>query len=371
MIRTHTPKPLTHLSAALVAIAVAACSTTSEPVSAAGPSSCEPVSCEADLALCGEVDDGCEGTVQCAPCREMSDTDCKAKIPASRTLSQPCCAGWGRDACGALLFCAALDGRNQPTCYPERSRADGTECPSDMACASGSCNLDTKKCRSSPGGACTNAIGCAPSPTGVKTFCDTSTGPPVCRAVGDGNAGALCAEGSDCLSHECTKLRCQAAAGDSCSVPESCPQGLSCHACQACGGKAKACVSECQGIPCVGDKVFSSITQCRESNIWTVCPTATVSQVKCTRVAGMGLSVRVSWTGGSADGYQVVCSSGARGAIGRVPGSGPSGWAEMALGSATSGESFICSVHLLTQTSDSTYGWVVGPPSETCTVVVR
>lgn len=59
--------------------------------------------------------------------------------PPAQTVSMPCCLLHGRDACGALLFCAAFDGRTVPTCYPERSRLPEETCAEDVHCASGAC----------------------------------------------------------------------------------------------------------------------------------------------------------------------------------------------------------------------------------------
>src|SRR5687768_18394142 len=35
-------------------------------------------------------------------------SSCTEQIPRTQTVSEPCCPDFGRDACGALLFCAAL-----------------------------------------------------------------------------------------------------------------------------------------------------------------------------------------------------------------------------------------------------------------------
>lgn len=53
---------------------------------------------------------------------------CPDDVPPARGLSERCCPSFGADACGAGLFCAALDGRTIPTCYPEHSRAEGATC---------------------------------------------------------------------------------------------------------------------------------------------------------------------------------------------------------------------------------------------------
>ncbi len=62
-------------------------------------------------------------------------------LPRAQAPSQACCLEYGVDACGAGLFCGAFDGRTVPTCYVERSRADGASCTQDIQCVSNSCNL--------------------------------------------------------------------------------------------------------------------------------------------------------------------------------------------------------------------------------------
>lgn len=116
--------------------------------------------------------------------------------PASQALSEPCCLAHGMDACGAALFCAAFDGRTQPTCYPERSRLDRQSCFEDRHCASGSCNVEAGACRSMPGAACDAAIGCATDPAGGRFACVVESG--TCQRVGDGSFGAVCAGAADC-----------------------------------------------------------------------------------------------------------------------------------------------------------------------------
>jgi len=69
--------------------------------------------------------------------------DCSG-VASSQTVSQPCCLASGIDACGANLFCAAFDGRKQPTCYLERSRLDMTECSEDRQCMSGACSVEAR-----------------------------------------------------------------------------------------------------------------------------------------------------------------------------------------------------------------------------------
>ncbi len=98
---------------------------------------------------------------------------CTASYPVSQPLSAPCCPDRGADACGAGLFCAAFDGRTQPTCYAEHSRSDGATCTADMQCQSSSCHPATGTCGpSSPPPGCTDPAGCGdasmpPPPVGM------------------------------------------------------------------------------------------------------------------------------------------------------------------------------------------------------------
>lgn len=104
-------------------------------------------------------------------------------LPPSQQASEPCCPDHGPDACGALLFCAAFDGRTQPTCYPERSRLDLDECGEDVHCASGLCNQEVLQCASLPGAVCDARVGCADDPQGACYGCDTLRATPVCTSV--------------------------------------------------------------------------------------------------------------------------------------------------------------------------------------------
>jgi hypothetical protein len=139
---------------------------------------------------------------------------------------------YGIDACGANLFCAAFDGRTQPTCYPERSRLDLQSCDEDRHCASGSCSPMAKKCQSLPGMTCDPMVGCARAPTGEKYGCDAKT--LRCGRVGDGAAGAFCVDGADCKSGTCKDQGCQSPAGGACQQPTDCSIGV-CRLCQQAG----------------------------------------------------------------------------------------------------------------------------------------
>src|SRR5215471_12416726 len=84
--------------------------------------------------------------------------DPSCTIPKSQVLSEPCCPSLGIDACGAELFCAALDGRTQATCYPNHSRHGMQTCTGGVQCLSGVC--ENGYCVSAGGEPCSPSIGC-------------------------------------------------------------------------------------------------------------------------------------------------------------------------------------------------------------------
>ena len=150
--------------------------------------------------------------------------DCAA-LMTSQPVSAPCCLAHGIDACGASLFCAAFDGRTQPTCYTERSRLDGESCGDHRHCASGACNTAVGKCQSMPGTACTEPVGCAPDGQQHRYFCNTLLQNPTCRQVGDGSGESACGTAADCKSGVCMQHLCKSALGERCQDDMSCGQG--------------------------------------------------------------------------------------------------------------------------------------------------
>lgn len=124
----------------------------------------------------------------------------------SQSFSEPCCPDYGADACGAQLFCAAFDGRTQPSCYMEHSRDDMTGCTADVQCLSGSCSPSARKCSST--GKCAPTIGCAFGLACVKEQCLATSG----------ELGAPCASPSDCRDgRTCVYSRCGGVLGEGCS----------------------------------------------------------------------------------------------------------------------------------------------------------
>lgn len=169
-------------------------------------------------------------------------------------VSMPCCLDHGVDACGALLFCAAFDGRTEPTCYPERSRADSASCSEDRQCISGACNAVVGACRATPGMPCDLAIGCAPLPDHTRTACVGESGR--CEPLRGGALGDPCEtiddclEGNACLAGRCTfQWDCPLAQGTGpCSVSNLDPEA--CDACkhEAYEGCNETCWDESQAL---------------------------------------------------------------------------------------------------------------------------
>ncbi|MGE0323840.1 MAG: hypothetical protein AB7K71_09530 [Polyangiaceae bacterium] len=173
-------------------------------------------------------------------------------LPASQTISQPCCASLGVDACGAGLFCAAFDGRQQATCYAERSRADQTECSADVQCLSGSCNTTAAACRSLQGTACSSDVGCAPAVDNSRFAC--SPGTQTCLPI-DPNDGGLCEQNDDCNSHHCVAGRCESGGtGSPCGAPSDCNSNICQDGTCSDGGSGAKCSGneECSVGTCIG-----------------------------------------------------------------------------------------------------------------------
>lgn len=243
--------PKSALLSAFFSVLVAACSSSSSPrVGTVNP-----------LGSAEQMDGG-------TPTPSITQ-DCSG-LAKSQTVSQPCCLADGVDACGAMLFCAAFDGRTQPTCYLDHTRLDGTECSGDAQCASGTCNMKNKKCKSMPGATCNTTTGCAAYMAQkyicAAGKCTTTTGAPssACETDSDckngscdptshcaGKTGATCHGQSDCSADLCCKgngsdMQCQdcrGGAGDQCGAFfGDCRPGLSC--CDLSGG-ALYCEASC------------------------------------------------------------------------------------------------------------------------------
>src|SRR5690554_3912984 len=102
-------------------------------------------------------------------------------------LAERCCEGFGIDACGPGLFCAAYDGREFAACYVEHSREDGESCKADSECLSYRCHQGNERCAASPNASCTLADGCGPGPSTTNYVCAAGE----CRAS-SGAQGQAC-----------------------------------------------------------------------------------------------------------------------------------------------------------------------------------
>lgn len=170
-------------------------------------------------------------------------------VPAIQGASEPCCLAYGIDACGAGLFCAAFDGRTEPTCYVERSQMDGSECTEDRQCASGSCNGEARACRSIPTTSCEPTIGCAPLDGATYVCVDGRC------ARTDGGAGDPCASAGDCTTGYCVSSRCTSGSvGEPCGRPEDCSTGFCAFGECAGGAEGDRCegADDCTSGICVG-----------------------------------------------------------------------------------------------------------------------
>ena len=175
---------------------------------------------------------------------------CTAAFPVSQPVSAPCCTEWGIDACGAGLFCAALDGRTQATCYPERSRRHREGCLEDSQCSSEHCDPVTKTCSLPPGASCNQGDPCDRDDKGVPHECiesrctatpcdpieqtgcaesetcdlvDDTTG---CRKVGPSKLGESCAGIAD---PPCARgLTCRGTCSYICRTDADCSSGIQC-----------------------------------------------------------------------------------------------------------------------------------------------
>lgn len=168
--------------------------------------------------------------VGCRPTADAGEENLAACADRpSRTVSEECCPDFGIDACGAGLFCAALDGREVPTCFVERSRQSGETCSEDRSCVNGGCQAG--RCQSTRGEICSVEVGCAnPLNDGRVYVCSALS--LVCIeggfATGDGcGEDVVCASG-ECFNDTCIEADDAAKIGEACVDSEDCGSGFSC-----------------------------------------------------------------------------------------------------------------------------------------------
>jgi hypothetical protein len=179
----------------------------------------------------------------------------------SRTLSEECCPDFGVDACGAGLFCAALDGREVPTCFLEGSRRSGETCEEDRSCGSGTCRAG--RCQSLLGESCSVDVGCTnPVNNNEVIVCLPST----LECVRGGfDLGDSCDDDVECDSGACFNDQCvdgdgASLLGDNCVSDDDCGSGDgSIFFCGGYSETVRACMTECDDdSQCPGDSVCGS-----------------------------------------------------------------------------------------------------------------
>lgn len=172
----------------------------------------------------------------------------------SQPMSAPCCPALGADACGALLVCAALDGRTIATCYPERSRALGETCAGDRLCLEGTCSAQTGLCMPGIGQRCTAAADC--SEAGELAVCANGR---CARVACDPLDGAGCAPGETCDGEwegSVSSISCRPVGtrgeGETCAGPRDCAEQLHCFTGER-DGRCRALCSAASG--CAASRV--------------------------------------------------------------------------------------------------------------------
>jgi hypothetical protein len=147
---------------------------------------CGVAACSGGSAITGNLSDGgtSDGGADGGTGASTPDPSCRASYPVSQPLSAPCCVDRGADACGAGLFCAAFDGRTQPTCYPEHSRLVGETCTADVQCQSSACEASGVCSKLAPDGGCATPGGCG-TPADDSGSPHPGMCPPTCATNND------------------------------------------------------------------------------------------------------------------------------------------------------------------------------------------
>lgn len=146
---------------------------------------CTPTTCETQKTVCGQIQDGCGGTLECGTCPAATpycsdEGQCLECItPEDESCGAFACDTQNAvcyDTCGSAAECAAEHYCQYAGCQPQK--ADGQACESENECVSGVCNdtcgcgpdCDGKECGPDGcGGTC--SPGCS-EPYG----CDEATG---------------------------------------------------------------------------------------------------------------------------------------------------------------------------------------------------
>ena len=173
---------------------------------------CTPLTCATVRAECGELDDGCGGTLSCGTCTapETCGGDGSPNICGCTPREcRPLDCGVQDNGCGALMDCGGCD----------LPFVCGLTEPNQCGCtAADPCALDPKSCGEQPDG-------CG----GTRT-CNVCEPPETCGGGGEANS---CGEGT-CVPRTC------AGEGANCgAISDGCGTTLDCGSCtgpQTCGG---------------------------------------------------------------------------------------------------------------------------------------
>ncbi len=204
-------------------------------------SCCEPrLACEPDE--CGQVGDGCDGTLDCplscngTPC--TGDTNCLSGSCNQAQCQDPAPPG---NTCDSNPDCEDPAVCEGGTCRTP----DGNPCGEDASCSSGSCNQGNCQLPVPPGQPCDSAPDCA----APATSCDTT-----CRAP----EGTPCTDNAECVSSVCHEGNCitPAPPGAPCDAQVECESGL-CEAgtCRSPTGQPCSTDDQCQELDHCADGI--------------------------------------------------------------------------------------------------------------------
>ncbi|MBN2498047.1 MAG: hypothetical protein JXR96_25885, partial [Deltaproteobacteria bacterium] len=266
---------------------------------------CLPATCGANS--CGEIDDGCGGTVDCGSCSDPQET-CNAShqcVCLNTECNNDCCAsgqvcdgrnqcctrttclaggyecGSPPDGCDGNLSCGTCSGANETCdgsyqCVCQYNECNSVCCDSGQVCHSGTgdcCTPDTcggggYEC-GSPSNGCGGDLAC-----GTCSANETCNGSYQCECLYNECNSVCCSSGQIC--HDSTGACCTA---DTCigegyecdSPPNGCGGNLSCGTCSAnetCNGSYQ-CVckyEECSSVCCDSGQVCDMLNACCTPN---------------------------------------------------------------------------------------------------------
>jgi hypothetical protein len=217
------------------------------------PPVCTPITaCPNPSTQCGNVADGCGGTVGCGGC-PLSHQTCVNKV-CSCTPHTCVEHGWTcgthPDGCAGSLNCG--------TCNA------GESCRNNSACVSDTCTPNAM-CPTGGNGCGTLLTTCKEDGSALSYNCGTCTLPNVCDPVSNlcgctpipettacsgkcGLASDGCFGTYNCTSCACTKLQCSDFGGQCGSRPDNCGGTVSCGACpsgQMCNTVTNKCATTC------------------------------------------------------------------------------------------------------------------------------